>query len=127
MGRAINLHEDKMGIGDGRLGTAAELCMECHLACVETMHHCLVAGGELAAAEHIGILRDCAEICLTNAHFLLSGSYFHTRTSSICADACDTCAIECAQSEDDHRLHACAEIARRCADACRRLAAQFAA
>lgn len=105
----------------------ADLCAACQVSCLEALQECLVQGGELAQAEHIGILQNCADICLTNAQFLLSKSYFSPKLSAICADVCDTCAIECHQYGEIPALQNCATIARQCADSCRRLAAQIAA
>lgn len=105
----------------------AQECIACHSLCLETLDYCLERGGEFANVEHLRILRDCAEICLTNAHFLQANSYFHLRTSAVCAEICDTCAIDCRQIEDDARLKACAEACQHCAESCRRISSLLAA
>lgn len=99
-------------------------CSDCHTVCVETSAHCLELGGEHAAAHHIRLLLDCAQICATSADFMLRGSKLHARTCGVCADICEQCADECERMAggDDVMLR-CAETCRRCAESCRKMAA----
>lgn len=98
-------------------------CLDSHTVCLETVGHCLQKGGRHAAAEHIRLLLDCAEICQTSANFMIRGSDLHTRTCAVCAEVCERCAESCEQFGDDERMRACAEACRRCAESCRRMAA----
>jgi hypothetical protein len=99
-------------------------CTECHAICTETAQHCLGMGGAHAAPEHIGLLLDCAQICATSADFMLRGSALHSRTSGVCAEACQRCAEDCERlAEGDETMLRCAELCRRCAESCRRMAA----
>jgi len=99
-------------------------CSDCHNICVETATHCLEMGGEHAAADHIGLLLDCAQVCATSADFMLRGSTFHPQLCGVCAAVCEQCAIDCERlaGGDDVMLR-CAEACRRCAESCRKMAA----
>ncbi len=48
-----------------------ETCLNCHRACAQTIPYCLELGGPNAMCDHIRLMMDCAEICLTAiaAHF----------------------------------------------------------
>ncbi len=99
-------------------------CTECHNICIETAAHCLEMGGEHAAAHHIHLLLDCAQICATSADFMLRGSELHGQTCGVCAEACERCAEDCERlAGDDEVMRRCAEVCRRCAESCRRMAA----
>ena len=99
-------------------------CTSCHNICLETVAHCLQMGGKHAAADHIRLLLDCAEICQTSANFMLRGSPLHTRVCAICAEICERCAQDCERVDpSDQQMRQCAEVCRRCAESCRRMAA----
>jgi hypothetical protein len=98
-------------------------CMTCHAICLETIHHCLQMGGEHASARHIGLLQDCAQICVTSADFMLRMSSYHPQTCGVCADVCEACAVECERLADGNDfMQRCADACRRCAESCRRMA-----
>jgi hypothetical protein len=99
-----------------------EDCLSCHRICVETTAYCLQKGGKHAAADHIRILLDCAQICATSADFMLRGSDLHTHTCAACAAVCEACAASCAQMADDEMMKRCADTCRRCAESCREMA-----
>jgi hypothetical protein len=90
-------------------------CMTCHAVCLETISHCLEMGGEHASPQHIRLLQDCAQICVTSADFMLRMSDHHPQVCGVCADICDACARECESMADG------AEFMRRCAESCRRM------
>jgi hypothetical protein len=99
-------------------------CTNCHAVCTETLRHCLKLGGELAEAEHVMLLLDCAEICRTSAEFMLRGSPRHVLTCQACAEICRACAEACARhGRSDELLQLCAEECRRCAESCAHMAA----
>jgi hypothetical protein len=81
-------------------------------------------GGEYAQPNHIRLLLDCAEICQTNANFMLRGSDLHGLICATCAEVCDRCAGDCDRF-DDAQMKRCAETCRRCAESCREMAAQM--
>ena len=97
-------------------------CTDCHAACVETINHCLRLGGAHAAADHIRLMLDCAEICQTSANFLLRGSDLHPLTCQACAEVCDRCAQDCERLDDDAVMRDCIDSCQRCAESCRRMA-----
>ncbi len=109
--------------GSAQMQECIDNCTECHRICLETVTHCLRKGGEHAAAGHIRLLLDCAEICQTNANFMLRGSDLHAYTCGACAEVCERCAEECERMGDDEQMRRCAELCRRCAESCRRMAA----
>lgn len=104
------------------LRNCVEQCLDCHRVCLHTINYCLSQGGDHAAAEHIRLLTDCAEICQTSANFMLRGSALHERTCAICAEICEDCAQDCERFPEDQEMQACAEICRQCSDACREMA-----
>jgi hypothetical protein len=99
-----------------------DTCTQCHAICVETLEYCLQKGKEHAAADHIRLLLDCAEICQTSASFMLRGSDLHVETCAVCADVCERCAKACESMGNDATMRRCAEKCRECAESCRRSA-----
>ena len=107
-----------------RMRDCIQDCTRCHNVCVETVVHCLGIGGDHAAAEHITLLLDCAQICATSADFMLRGSERHRQVCGVCADICDRCAGDCERLADgDATKMRCAQECRRCAESCRQMAA----
>lgn len=96
-----------------------DTCLACHQLCLETLTHSLREGGELALPEHIRVLADCAQLCQTNADFMIRGSDLHGYTCGACAVVCDACAESCGGFPGDSQLDECAALCRRCAQACR--------
>jgi hypothetical protein len=107
---------------DNAMRECIQNCQECHAICTETVAHCLEKGGKHAAAEHIRLLLDCAEICATSADFMLRVSPEHARTCGVCAELCSQCADSCEQlGKGDQTMSQCAELCRRCAQSCERM------
>lgn len=99
-------------------------CLECYSSCLETANHCLMIGGKHADPKHIGLLKNCADICQTSAAFMLAGSSLHGRVCGVCAEVCSACDESCsAMAEGDETMRVCADACRRCAESCRRMAA----
>ena len=104
-----------------------EHCRDCQRACMQTLTYCLQQGGRHAAANHIRLMIDCAEMCQTAANFMLRGSDLHVHVCAACADVCERCAEDCgAHFTNDLRMQACAEACRRCAESCRQMAGTMA-
>ena len=97
-------------------------CEECHDACLHEIHDCLKKGGKHAAADHIGLLMDCAQMCHIAHDFMLRHSRLHAVTCGACANICEDCAKSCEELGDNE----CAEICRRCAKSCRAMSGQKA-
>ena len=110
----------------GEMQQCIQECLNCHSVCLQTVPYCLQMGGEHAAAPHITLPLDCAEICQTSANFMLRGSELHPRTCGVCAEVCQRCAEECERFGDDAQMKTCADACRRCAESCRRMAAMAA-
>lgn len=101
--------------------SSIDACQSCHEVCLETMTHCLSMGGEHAAAEHIRMMSDCAQICATSADFMLRGSSSHSDVCGVCADICDDCAESC-DALEGAEMKRCADQCRSCAESCRAMA-----
>lgn len=99
-----------------------EACNACHEVCTETVSHCLEMGGKHAAADHIGLMLDCADICATDARFMMRGSAHHADVCAACAEVCDACAKSCDALGGDQHMQLCADQCRRCAELCRQMA-----
>ncbi len=93
--------------------------LDCHSVCLATIAHCLDKGGDHAAPEHIRLMLDCAQICITSADFMLRGSPTHQMTCRIFADICTLCADDCSKLADDKTMVLCAETCRRCVQSLR--------
>ncbi|SRR6266567_741903 len=96
-------------------------CTSCHATCTMTLQHCLAVGGPHAEINLVGLLLDCAELCQTNANFMLRGSPFHIVTCAACAELCRACAEACETLSDDEQLQHCAEVCSACAESCDRM------
>ena len=94
-------------------------CQDCHRACLQTLAYCMKQGGRHAAPEHLRLLMDCADVCLTSASFMIRGSALHVHTCAACAAVCERCAEDCAEMGDDPRMRALADTCRHCAESCR--------
>ena len=97
-------------------------CLECHRVCEETAAYCLQMGGKHVEPAHLRLMRDCAQICITSADFMLRGSNLHPQVCGVCAETCMRCAESCEKFSDDTQMEACAETCRRCAESCREMA-----
>ena len=101
-----------------------KLCLDCHHNCLEmAMHHCLQTGGRHTEPEHFRLMLNCAEMCQTNANFILSSSSLHALTCGVCAEVCRLCASSCEAIGD---MQGCVQACRACADSCERMVALHA-
>lgn len=99
-------------------------CQDCHRACLQTLTYCMKQGGRHAEPEHLRLLMDCADICLTSAAFMIRASDLHTHTCAVCAAVCARCADDCADMGDDLRMKALADTCRHCAESCAAMAGE---
>jgi len=97
-------------------------CLNCNTICLQTAKNCQKAGGDHAKPEHISMLLDCAEMCLTAAHFMQHNSPMHGYVCQTCAQVCNHCAGECEQMGDTD----CANACRNCAWSCEQIAKMIA-
>jgi hypothetical protein len=99
-------------------------CVSCYQTCQhEAMNHCLEAGGKHVEPAHFRLMIDCAEMCRTSAHFMLSGSAYHHVTCGACAEICEACAKSCEQVGE---MDECVQACRRCAESCRQMSGRSA-
>lgn len=101
-------------------------CQDCHRACLQTLAYCMKQGGRHARPEHLRLLMDCADICLTSAAFMIRASDLHTHICAACAQVCQRCADDCNELSDDLRMKALADTCQHCADSCRAMAGESA-
>jgi len=118
-------HDHNHELDHDRLQECIEECLQCHAVCAMTVQHCLVKGHELADVDIVSVLLDCAEICQTNANFMLRGSPYHALTCTTCAAVCQVCAEACASFDDDEQLAHCAEVCASCSESCEQMAAML--
>jgi len=98
-------------------------CKDCHDICVDTAAYCLKMGGHHAAAKHMRLLLDCAQVCTTSEDYMLRDSAFYAQLCGVCADVCDGCAAACDRFSGDQQMEECVSACENCADACRALTA----
>jgi hypothetical protein len=89
-------------------------CLSCSDVCLQTAINCQKAGGDHAKPEHISMLQDCAEMCMTTAHFLQHNSPLSGSICQACAEVCNHCAGECEQMGDTDCANACRNTAWSC-------------
>jgi hypothetical protein len=116
-------HEHSDERAHERLLECVEECLNCLAVCTTTLQHCLAKGGALSDIHLVGVLMDCAEICQTNANFMLRGSPFHVVTCSACAELCRACEETCRAIRGDEQLEQCADECALAAAACGEMAA----
>ncbi len=92
-------------------------CLNCHTVCYDTAMR-IIQSGEQVHAQHISSMLNCAELCLTAAHFMLSSSSFYTAICQACADVCTHCNALCTSMGEVESANACLA----CAESCRQLA-----
>ncbi|WP_024372305.1 four-helix bundle copper-binding protein [Exiguobacterium sp. ZOR0005] len=94
--------------------------------CMRASNHCfsksLQEEDVLMVKECIRLTRECADVCTLALNALETDSAFAKPIGALCAQVCDTCAVECGRHLMDH-CQQCADACLRCAEACRNLAA----
>jgi hypothetical protein len=89
-------------------------CLDCHRVLIDTANHYKQPGNE----QHRTMLLDCAEMCLTTAHFMQHNSPLHGYMCQVCAQVCNHCAGESDRMGDTDAANAC----RNCAWSCEQMA-----
>jgi hypothetical protein len=98
-------------------------CLDCHSVCLQTISHCLSKGGDHAESDHIRVLHDCTQVCITSADFMLRNSPLHPMICHICARVCEICAVDCESFADgDEQMRLCIVACRRCTESCGEMA-----
>ena len=96
-------------------------CMDCAKVCTETVYQCLELGGKQTEPKHIAMLTNCARICSTSAHFMITGSEQHSLVCDVCAQICTACADDCEALGNE--MQECIDACRSCAESCQEMAA----
>ena len=99
-------------------------CLGSHRMCLATGQYCIERGGPHAAAAHLALLLDCAEMCQTTANSMLRHSSQHQALCAACAQICDACAESCEAFRADEVMARCAKTCRDCAGSCRMMSKQ---
>jgi hypothetical protein len=106
----------------GDMQGAIATALNCHTVCTQKIQHCLQHGGQHVEKQHMTLMLDCAQICITSADFMCRESQMHRQVCGVCAEVCEACAKSCDNIEDaDGAMKACAEACRRCAEHCRQM------
>src|SRR5947209_11801318 len=93
-------------------------CLNCYTACMNAVNGGQQAGGQHAKSQHSTMLHDCAEMCMTAAHFMEHNSPLFGYVCQTCAQVCNHCAGECESMGDTD----CANACRNCAWSCEQMA-----
>ena len=87
-------------------------CLNSHTVCLDAASRRMEQGGQ--HAEHIRVMLDCSEICLTNAHLMIRNSPLYGYVCRACADVCSDCAERCYQVGEQDCGDACQASANSC-------------
>jgi hypothetical protein len=97
-------------------------CTACEQLCLEVLPLCQATGGERAGPQFLALLALCADVCGTNARAMRGGSSAYVFLSHACAEVCKRCADACAPFVDEPRMRACASACANCARSCAEMA-----
>jgi len=101
-----------------------EICSESHTVCLETLAYAINKGESQFEPKLLRLLLDCAEICQTSTNFMLRSSEFSSHACGVSAEISRRCADECHKlADEDEVMKHCAEVCRRCADSCKKMSA----
>lgn len=102
-----------------------DVSLRCYRVCTQMVSlHNLQIGGEHNQPGHIRAMLECAELCRTNAHFMLLDGEFTHSLCGICAVVCRATADSCRMLEG---MQECIDACETCADCCEKTAEAVAA
>ncbi len=93
-------------------------CSACAVECAHCESTCLNEENIKNLARCIKLTHDCAAMCLFALEAMSSASEFAKQICSLCADMCNTCALECEKQTTMEDCLRCAEACRKCAVEC---------
>lgn len=106
--------------------TSVEETLTSVIECMRACNHCFSKSLQEEDlhmfTECMRLTRECSDICTLALNALETDSAFSKPIVALCAQVCDTCAVECGRHQHDH-CQACAKACERCAEACRTLVA----
>jgi hypothetical protein len=89
-------------------------CLNCQQVCLQSADAGQQAGSDSAKMDHLQMLRDCAELCLTTAHFLQHGSPLAGYLCQAAEQVTTICSNECDQTGDSDCANACRNVSWSC-------------
>ena len=89
-------------------------CLNCHQVCQDEANKMRQQGQN---TDHVNLLLDCAELCLTTAHFMQHNSPLAGYVNQACAQVCRHCEDVCAQVG----MNDCANACHTCANSCEQI------
>ena len=98
---------------DAEMQQCIQNCLNCYSVCMSMLN-----GDQQAKSPYTTMLQDCAEMCMTTAHFMEHNSPLYGYVCQTCAQVCNHCADE-GESRGDTD---CANACRNCAWSCEQLA-----
>lgn len=102
--------------------TCVTECLECHRVCMETLAYSLRKGNDYADADHVQLLLDCSQICLTAVGFMTRDSGAVHQICEIAGYLCEKAAVNCERWADtDPKMKQCMDECRRCGECCRKI------
>lgn len=120
----IAAHPQARGNVNGALLRCIDACHDCAQACTSCADACLGEKSIAELAQCIRLTLDCADICTVAA--TIASRRTGTNESvvkqalDLCAEACRSCAQECAKHATMHEhCRICADACGRCEQACR--------
>ncbi len=93
---------------------------DCEAVCEHMTHHLIRMQLEDRASQSM-LLRDCADICGLTASFAARDAIYARNAAALCADICQSCAMECLRHPDEMSQH-CGMVCLNCAKHCRTFA-----
>lgn len=96
---------------------AIRSCLDCHTASMDTATRRLYKEGEQLNPTYIRLLLDCAELCLTTAHFMQRNSELYEYVYRGCAEVCRRCVEQSVRWGEGE----CASACRACAEVCEQM------
>ncbi len=106
---------------DTRYTECAKACGTCAGVCDACTAHCakMLAGG---MPDHFNTLRtcqDCASVCAAAACITARGGPYSDTICTACAEVCKRCGDACSKLKEDDMMRRCAEECQKCEKACR--------
>jgi hypothetical protein len=99
----------------------AKACDDCARSCESCATHCanMLSQGKKDHLKTLQTCRDCATTCSAASAIVARSGPFSDTICQACAEVCKRCGDACEKFEDDPHMKKCAEECRKCEKACR--------
>lgn len=99
----------------------AKACDDCARICEMCSAHCtrMVADGKREHLETLKTCQDCATVCSAASCITARSGPFTDQICQACADVCKRCGDACEKHAADATMKQCMDECRRCEKACR--------